>query len=290
MLYPIFCYNINVLAYEEFMKKIYFIDSENVGETWIDALDKINGRFIIFYTKNSPRISYHEVIQLMNANNKPEFIECYEGNNGLDFQLVSYLGCDLRADQTKEMIIVSNDTGFDAVVHFWLDRGMNVKRVSRSDLVQSKPDKLDMLVSDDGSFAEFSSVEEFVGLNDDAKNHIIINCIGAKQLAHIYTALTRIYGEKKGRKQYNALKKAKFPAPDFKWDKSTRIQKIIELLLYHGNIKNPDKERLIPFLINNVVNNNQSMLSKFKNEFGNRGEKLHNLFKDYYKLLIFLKN
>ncbi len=73
-------------------------------------------------------MTYQQTIQLMNSANKPEFIECHEGSNALDFQLVSYLGYELCADRTKEMIIVSKDTGFDAVVHFWQERGMQVKK------------------------------------------------------------------------------------------------------------------------------------------------------------------
>lgn len=109
------------------METIYFIDSENVGDSWIELLDKAENekdRFLVFYTGHSPRIAYPQAIQLLNAVCKPEFIECHEGNNGLDFQLVSYLGYELHADCTKEMIIVSNDTGFDAAV-FFLERTRN---------------------------------------------------------------------------------------------------------------------------------------------------------------------
>ena len=77
------------------MEKIYYIDSENVGDSWIELLDELtqlDSRLIVFYTKHSPRMTYQQTIQLMNSANKPEFIECHEGSNALDFQLVSYLG------------------------------------------------------------------------------------------------------------------------------------------------------------------------------------------------------
>ncbi|MDO4649955.1 MAG: PIN domain-containing protein [Eubacteriales bacterium] len=112
------------------MAKIYYIDSENVGDSWIELLEESEARFLVFYTGHSPRIAYPQVKQLMNASTKPEFIECHEGNNGLDFQLVTYLGYELHADNTNEMMIVSNDTGFDAVVSFWSERGMNVSSVA----------------------------------------------------------------------------------------------------------------------------------------------------------------
>ena len=97
------------------IKTIYYIDSENVGDSWIEllnTLDPTTCRVLVFYTKHSPRMAYAQAIQLMNAAGKPEFLECHEGSNGLDFQLVSYLGYELHADCSKEMVIVSKDTGF----------------------------------------------------------------------------------------------------------------------------------------------------------------------------------
>jgi hypothetical protein len=78
------------------MSKTYFVDSENVGEARI-ALLKKDGKFMIFYTVHSPRIDYDHTISLMNAKNKPEFIHCSEGNNALDFQLVTYIGSLLHS-------------------------------------------------------------------------------------------------------------------------------------------------------------------------------------------------
>ena len=60
--------------------------------------------------------------------NQFEMIKCNPGKNGLDFQLVSYLGYLLKTASKSNYIIVSNDCGFDAVVKFWQDRGMSVIR------------------------------------------------------------------------------------------------------------------------------------------------------------------
>ena len=43
------------------MEKIYYIDSENVGDSWIELLDELtqlDSRLIVFYTKHSPRMTY----------------------------------------------------------------------------------------------------------------------------------------------------------------------------------------------------------------------------------------
>ena len=173
------------------MAKIYYIDSENVGDSWIDLLSEDDSRFLVFYTGHSPRIAYPQAIQLMNATNKPEFVECYEGNNGLDFQLVSYLGYELHTDNTNEMVIVSNDTGFDAVVHFWMDRGMNVKRVPRSNASNTQILEIIEPVSDDEFITSLSSVEvtEKISGLDKRELYTIINCIGIDAPSYIHLAL-----------------------------------------------------------------------------------------------------
>ncbi len=160
------------------MTAIYYIDSENVGDSWIELLElpeNTDSKFIVFYTGHSLRISYQKAIQLINATNKLEFIACHEGNNGLDFQLVTYLGYELHADNSKEMIIVSNDTGFDAAIHFWTDRGMNVKRISRSNNSNSQPKENITPVSDDVTVTGSSSVEvteKISGVNKNELHHM----------------------------------------------------------------------------------------------------------------------
>ena len=127
----------------------------------------------------------------------------HEGSNGLDFQLVSYLGYELHADCSKEMVIVSKDTGFDAVVHFWQERGMNVKRLPLSNnlAVASKP--VEAKASEENSMSEDAAV--------------IINCLGKKNLHYINLAFTHFFGEKKGRNLYLQMKKQKFAVPPADW-------------------------------------------------------------------------
>ena len=115
------------------MHKTYLIDSENIGSRWIELLEKdkdSESEFLVFYTGSTPHIDYEHARKLIEAGKKPEFIRCTEGKNALDFQLVTYLGYLLHSDKDKELTILSNDTGFDAVVKFWSERGLDVKRCS----------------------------------------------------------------------------------------------------------------------------------------------------------------
>ena len=74
--------------------KHYLVDSENVNDNWLMLLELADekDKMIIFYTKNSPHMSYSSVIKLLQQRRTLQFEECYEGQNALDFQLISYLG------------------------------------------------------------------------------------------------------------------------------------------------------------------------------------------------------
>ena len=113
------------------MCKIYFIDSENVGDNWISLLNTIapEDELLVFFTAKSPHMNYKNLILLKQSPKEVTFIECCEGNNALDFQLCTELGYRVNELPDNEFIIVSNDTGFDAVVKYWNHRNIPVKRI-----------------------------------------------------------------------------------------------------------------------------------------------------------------
>ncbi len=113
------------------MNKIYFIDSENVGDNWISLLSTTapDDEILVFYTARSPHMNYKNLILLKQSPKEVTFIECCEGNNALDFQLCTDLGYRVRDLEDAEFIIVSNDTGFDAAVKYWTKRSKRVSRI-----------------------------------------------------------------------------------------------------------------------------------------------------------------
>ena len=115
--------------------KHYLIDSENVGDFWIPLLELPADRaeLIVFYTKNSPHMSYDSLIKLKESDRKVTFIKCYEGTNALDFQLCSELGFLIAQNPGDEFIIVTNDTGYDAAVKYWRRKEYSVKRIAGKD-------------------------------------------------------------------------------------------------------------------------------------------------------------
>ena len=118
----------------DYMKQ-YLIDSENVGDFWIPLLDlpADKARLIVFYTKNSPHMSYDSLIKLKESDRTVTFIKCYEGTNALDFQLCTELGFLIAGNPGDEFIIVTNDTGYDAAVKYWRRKEYSVKRIAGKD-------------------------------------------------------------------------------------------------------------------------------------------------------------
>ena len=48
------------------MRNIFFVDSENVGDSWIQLFDYLNDDdcILVFYTDKSPNMSYTNVVAL----------------------------------------------------------------------------------------------------------------------------------------------------------------------------------------------------------------------------------
>jgi len=274
------------------MATIYYIDSENVGDSWIELINEPDSRFLVFYTGHSPRIAYPQVIQLMNAANRPEFVECFEGNNGLDFQLVSYMGYELRENNSNEMVIVSNDTGFDTVVHFWTERGMKVKRVPRSTSNNSQPVEKKEPVSDGKAVTDFPSVDvsaKICGV-DCKELYTIINCIGKGNPADIHLAFVHFYGNTVGENIYKHFKKSKFVVPAVQWSKETKMQKLIELIIRYKNTANVSvPENMAIWLTGVVVADKATMGKKMTQTCGASGTQLHKMFTPFYKILAKIK-
>lgn len=75
-------------------------------------------------------MSYAVVARLLENSGRIELVHCTTGHNGLDFQLSTYLGYKVHNAASSKVVIISNDTGFDAVVSFWAKRGVNIRRQS----------------------------------------------------------------------------------------------------------------------------------------------------------------
>lgn len=124
-------------------KKVYLVDTENVGAVWkhLFQLAANTDDILLFYTENTPFLSYNDLEYILSYKERFTMIKCYTGNNALDFQLVSYLGFMMKTGAKTQYIIVSNDTGYDAMIRFWNDRERNVSRLSQAELIRTVKQK-----------------------------------------------------------------------------------------------------------------------------------------------------
>ncbi len=189
-------------------RKVYLVDTENIGSAWKELLPKKGSKdmLILFYTEYSPGISYADLDFIRQYPSSFETVECFPGKNGLDFQLVSYLGYLIKSAPKTDYIIVTNDTGYDAVVKFWTGRDMSVKRQTKSELtLPEKTEETDV-------FAE--AKEMLKGLlsdeySDDAYVDGIFKIIcdyDAKRLQELYQALQKEYTPDGGSAIYRMVK------------------------------------------------------------------------------------
>lgn len=169
-----------------FFNKIpaYLIDSENVGSTWADLLKKEEkSDFYIFVTENAKSLNFSLLKDLTdNQRHKINIIECEPGRNSLDFYLSSYLGYLIGTGKHSSYTVVSQDTGFDHVIEYWKNTGLDVTRIN------TKPDK------GKGSRTNRSQKEQTVKKNENSETRIIVK----KQPAEPVKTENKAVNRKKG--------------------------------------------------------------------------------------------
>lgn len=117
-------------------RKIFLVDTENVGTRWkhLFEIASSTDKIILFYTDNTPHLSYTDLEIIKSNCDRFTMEKCYTGNNALDFQLISYMGYHMKSSTKSQFIIVSNDCGYDSVIHFWKDRGRDIIRMKTIEL------------------------------------------------------------------------------------------------------------------------------------------------------------
>lgn len=124
----------------------YLIDTENIGSAWTEVLPLMgrNDEILLFYTVNSPGIPYRDLQQIMSHLSQMELIPCNTGRNGLDFQLSSYLGYLLRSSTKTQYIILSKDTGYDPLIQFWKEKGVDIARCAVHEVIELRAREADV--------------------------------------------------------------------------------------------------------------------------------------------------
>lgn len=112
-------------------KKIIFVDTENVGQSWTSLIThlKEGDEIVLLSSSDSVKVSYSSLSQVQNCKGKITFEKTEAGTpNALDFQLVALLG--IKATKTNESIIISKDKGYDAAIKKLNEKGYLVQRMN----------------------------------------------------------------------------------------------------------------------------------------------------------------
>ena len=106
---------------------VYLIDYENVHAAGLAGVEQCNieDEIILLYGNNTSTISMELHIQLAASKAKLQYHKIERtGKNYLDFQLSTIAGYLVGTTKQTEFVIVSNDSGFDAVLNFWNQQKM----------------------------------------------------------------------------------------------------------------------------------------------------------------------
>ncbi len=114
-------------------QRLYLVDYENVSDAGLNGIDKLTPAdlVIIFYGSKVKSIAYDSLIAITGSSANIEHIKAEKtAKNYLDFQLTTYLGYKLGQNSFKDIYVISKDSGFDAVVDFWSNKGFSIFRQS----------------------------------------------------------------------------------------------------------------------------------------------------------------
>ena len=131
----------------------YLIDTENVGDRWMDFIDEMQEEdvLVVFYSRNHSKM-LEETYLKQRYNKKIRWIECLTGSNALDHQLMGVLSYLVATYTDATYSICSNDKDYQNVIDFWEQRGWRsvlwdstpAERAAggtRSSLQRSSPDR-----------------------------------------------------------------------------------------------------------------------------------------------------
>lgn len=281
------------------MSITYFIDSENVGDNWISLLNRITAddNILVFYTNKSPHMNYKNVILLKQSPVEVNFIECYEGNNALDFQLCTDLGYRIHDLTDGEFVIVSNDTGYDAVVKYWTARNQPVKRIPGKACATTNPSASESIKEVTpapfiGSPASNTNSNEgnTNGVDDNAKE--ILYIIGKNNLQDLHEALKQLYGIKKSKTIYNAFKNGtaynNFITKHQNMSPAEKHEKYCSIVFSMMEPSETMPEDFPQYLVESWTKkkNLNSLKSLLQQKYGKeKSEKYYSLFKVHIKIL-----
>ena len=127
---------------------VYLIDYENVHAGGLAGVDEcgMDDEIILLYGNDTSTISMELHIQIASSKAKVQYHKIERtGKNYLDFQLSTIAGYLVGTTRQSEFVIVSKDSGFDAVLDFWNMQKMEDRQLhfSRRESIGGPDEKRD---------------------------------------------------------------------------------------------------------------------------------------------------
>ncbi len=196
-------------------RKYYLIDTENVGDRWLDMPGKIRrkDRIIAFYTEHHSK-HLEEFLMKQVHNPKILWLECAAGNNALDYQLIGVLSYLVAKHPKASFCIYSNDKDYQSAIDFWKSRGIKIRRKG-FEIKNKKKNKKKKAQKGKNSVVEISPQKKMIPaaaagekiagrgkLTEEQYVTEIAKSVPVSNLGGWYQALTAILGQEKGRDWY----------------------------------------------------------------------------------------
>ena len=110
---------------------LYMVDYENTGVRGIAGIEGLRStdRLIILYGPKTGSVPFEDMVKMTSSPAAVEFVRTTKtAKNYLDFQLTTYIGYLIAQRSAEKYYIISRDSGFDAVLDFWSERGIQIER------------------------------------------------------------------------------------------------------------------------------------------------------------------
>ncbi len=273
-------------------RKYYLVDTENVGDRWLDLLHKIKkkDRIITFYTEyHSKHLSEYLTKQVHNP--RMVWLECTAGNNALDYQLMGVLSYLIAKHPRSTFYIYSNDRDYQAAIDFWQSRGMAVcrkgfsvesgkkvkKKKGKKKKEQKEKKQVTFVQTSAKAVVESACTLEKSGqkkLTEDQYVVEIAKSVPVTDLGGWYQTLIAVLGQKNGRNWYLKIR------DDTEWkeklskyyiqDEHERWVNLVAMILGIHNLDVTRAEEAYKIIRSHNRKNIKAIRADFDKRFGNK--------------------
>lgn len=304
-------------------KTIYFIDSENVNDNWIDTIPQIKktDEIKVFYTEKSTNVSYEKFSRIAEGEANLNWIKCFTGQNALDFQLVTDLGYCVAKGAKDTFVIISNDKGYDAVVNYWVVKGVNISRVGvemespkkakkkiatkakavkKVALKSKKKETTNQEIKKQDTKKQEAKSKEASNIpktlwkkkpsNEMGYVEAIGRCVSIKKLGDYHMVLTNLFGQEVGTKYYHTIKDDKElkdkVSKTYITNEEQRLDYLVRIFLAFNDKGFKDLQKILNVIKDkkcDSLNNFYKLLTESLKE--EKGRMYYNILKGIYGVL-----